>query len=172
MSGSRAVLLAAALAGAAPLSAIAADDAAATALGDPRRGEALFTGATPFTNLGAPCLGCHGVAGHGLARAASFGPDLSAVYESYGPEALDGALADMPFPSMAPLYAKHVVTAQERADLAAFLRGASAGKPPPRLGASFVAGVGGFAALFLFLFIGVGRARRGARPGTAQRETP
>jgi mono/diheme cytochrome c family protein len=139
---------------------------------DARRGEALFTGATPFANLGAPCLGCHGVAGHALARAASFGPDLSAVYESYGPEALDGALADMPFPSMAPLYARHVVTPGERADLAAFLREASAGKPPPSLGAGFVAGVAGFAALFLFAFVGVGRLRGSARPGTPQRETP
>jgi mono/diheme cytochrome c family protein len=146
--------------------------AAEAPTGDARRGEALFTGATPFTNLGAPCLGCHGVAGHALARAASFGPDLSGVYERYGAEALDGALGDMPFPSMAPLYAKHVVTPAERADLAEFLRTASAGKPPPSLGAGFVAGVAGFAALFLFAFIGVGRLRRSARPGTPQRETP
>jgi mono/diheme cytochrome c family protein len=140
--------------------------------GDARRGEALFTGATPFTNLGAPCLACHGVSGHALARAASFGPDLSDVYERYGAESLDGALADMPFPTMAPLYARHVVTPEERADLAAFLRDASAGKPPPRIGGGFVAGVAGFAALFLFAFIGVGRLRRSARPGTPHRETP
>ena len=41
------------------------------------RGEALYVGSTRLFAGGAPCLGCHGVAGHGLARAASFGPDLS-----------------------------------------------------------------------------------------------
>ncbi|WP_242344262.1 c-type cytochrome [Anaeromyxobacter terrae] len=97
---------------------------------DPREGEALYVGTTPLKNGGAPCLACHGLAGHGLAFSASFGPDLSAAGETYDAETLATALEDVPFPSMEPIYRGHALTQGERADLAAFLLEARAAPPP------------------------------------------
>jgi mono/diheme cytochrome c family protein len=139
---------------------------------DARRGEALYVGATPLSAGGAPCLGCHGVAGHGLARAASFGPDLSGAHAQYGPEGLDALLEDVVFPSMAPLYASRKVTPDERADLVAFLAEAT-GAPAPVLGGRFAVGVAAAAAAFLAFVVALGRrgALRRARAATHQ-ETP
>jgi mono/diheme cytochrome c family protein len=109
-----AIALAAALAAGAP-------QAETPPAGDPRRGEALYVGAAALEHGGAPCLGCHTVGHHGLAWTAQFGPDLSSVAETYGADALASALGDVPFPSMAPLYARHPISEAERADLAAFL---------------------------------------------------
>ncbi|WP_242337840.1 MULTISPECIES: hypothetical protein [unclassified Anaeromyxobacter] len=102
----------------------------AGAAADPRQGEALYVGTTPLANGGAPCLACHGLAGHGLAFSASFGPDLSAAAETYDAETLAAALEDVPFPSMEPIYRGHALTARERGDLAAFLLEARAAPPP------------------------------------------
>ncbi|MBE0597204.1 MAG: hypothetical protein IH614_08045, partial [Desulfuromonadales bacterium] len=45
--------------------------------GNRLHGEALYVGTAPFEQGGAPCLGCHGIAGAGLGKAAgaSYGPD-------------------------------------------------------------------------------------------------
>lgn len=130
---------------------------------DPRHGEALYVGIAPLAGGGAPCLACHAVAGHGLARAASFGPDLTGAHAQYGTDGLQAILEDVTFPSMAPIYRNHAVTPAERADLAAFLAEAS-GAPPPALGARFAAGVAVAAAGFLAfvsLLAARGRWRRG-----------
>jgi mono/diheme cytochrome c family protein len=139
------------------------------AAGDAGRGEALYVGTVLMANGGAPCLACHGVSGHGLSRAASFGPDLSATYASYGAETLDVALQEIPYPSMQPVYNGHALTAQERADVVAFL-GQADGKVPSRLGAGFAAGVAGAMALFAAAFVWIGR--RGSRRASGQGETP
>ncbi len=102
----------------------------AGAAADPREGEALYVGTRPLTNGGAPCLACHGLAGHGLAFSASFGPDLSAAGQTYDAETLATVLEDVPFPSMEPIYRGHAITAGERADLAAFLLEARETAPP------------------------------------------
>ncbi len=111
-----AMAMAAALAAAAP----AAPEPTA-AVGDATRGEALYVGAAPLEHGGAPCLGCHAMAGHGLAFTARFGPDLSAAAETYTEDSLASALGDVPFPSMAPIYERHPISEGERADLAAFV---------------------------------------------------
>jgi mono/diheme cytochrome c family protein len=136
--------------------------------GDPHRGEALYVGTVPLVNGGAPCLACHGVAGHGLARAASFGPDLTGTHESYGPAALDAALEDIPYPSMQPVYRGHAINAQERADVVAFLRDASGGRPPA-LGAGFGLAIAGAMVALFGAFVWIGR--RGARRASAGRRT-
>jgi mono/diheme cytochrome c family protein len=128
-------------------------------------GEDLYVGKLRFANGGAPCLACHGVAGHGLARAASFGPDLTTVHASYGDDGLEAALAEVPFPSMQPIYAVHALTAVERRDLSAFLA-ESAGREPPRLGSGYPLGIAGAAAAFLILFAAIGRRRAGRRPSS------
>lgn len=138
---------------------------------DPRRGEALYVGAVPLFAGGAPCLACHGIAGHGLARAASFGPDLSGAHQQYGADGLEAALEDVVFPSMIPVYRGHAVTKDERADLIAFL-GEATGAPPSRLGAGFGGGVAAAALAFLGFVVVIGRrgtrrrARAAGRGGT------
>jgi mono/diheme cytochrome c family protein len=129
---------------------------------DARRGEALYVGSTRFAAGGAPCLACHGIAGHGLARAASFGPDLSGAHASFGADGLASVLEDVVFPTMQPIYRTHAVTPQERADLVAFLGEAQGGAQAPRLGAGFRAGVVVAMGLFLAFVLAVGR-RGGAR---------
>jgi mono/diheme cytochrome c family protein len=131
---------------------------------DARRGEALYVGSARLFAGGAPCLACHGIAGHGLARAASFGPDLSGAYAQYGAEALDGLLEDVVFPTMQPIYRDHAVTKDERADLVAFLAGAH-GPGPARLGPGFAVGVIAAMAAFLAAVVAVGKGRRARRAG-------
>jgi mono/diheme cytochrome c family protein len=137
---------------------------------NPRTGEALYVGEKQFANGGAPCLACHGIAGHGLARAASFGPDLSETFASYGAEALDGVLADVPFPSMQPIYNTHALTPSERADIVAFL-GDAGGKVPAKLGVEFAGAIAAafFALGAAFVLVGRGRSRRRGAPLTSHR---
>ena len=140
---------------------------------DPRLGEALYVGSTRLWAGGAPCLGCHGIAGHGLDRAASFGPDLSAAHATFGPDGLEGMLADIVFPSMEPVYRGHAVTPQERADLIAFLS-ESSGAPPARLGVGFQAGIALAMGAFLGAVVLLGRRGRARRTGAhaAEGRTP
>ena len=99
--------------------------------GREQAGSALFTGARRAENGGAPCGACHAIGGLGAAWAASLGPDLSRSFEGMPPEAIDGLLQDLPFPTMAPIYSGHALTAAERVDLAAFLS-ARSGAPAAR----------------------------------------
>jgi len=132
----------------------------------PRRGEDLYVGAARLSAGGAPCLGCHGVAGHGLARAASFGPDLTGAFAQYGAEGLDAVLEDVVFPSMAPVYRGHPVAPDERADLVAFLAEA-AGAPPAAPTGRLAAGIAAAAVAFLAFVVLIGRrgGRTAARRG-------
>lgn len=159
-------LLAAALPSPSP-----AADAPAPRPPDARRGESLFVGKRPLAAGGAPCLACHGVAGHGLARAASFGPDLTGAHALYGPDGLEAMLEDIVFPSMEPIYRGHAVTPEERGDLVAFL-GEAAGGPPARLGARFSGAVAGAMALFLAAVVVVGRRGAVRRASGGKGRTP
>ena len=150
----------AATAAAVPQAAHAEDPSARAP--DPRRGEALYVGSTRLAAGGAPCLGCHGISGHGLARAASFGPDLTGAHAQYGADGLDAILEDISFPSMAPVYRGHAVNKEERADLVAFL-GETAGAAPAQLGPWFAAGVAAAMAAFLGAVALLGRRGRGRR---------
>jgi mono/diheme cytochrome c family protein len=97
-------------------------------VGDAARGRALYIGAVPLERGGAPCGACHAIGGQGAAFAASLGPDLATTFDGVPPDALDGLLSDLPFPSMVPVYEGRALTPRERADLAAFLV-ASTGRP-------------------------------------------
>jgi mono/diheme cytochrome c family protein len=103
---------------------------AQTPVGDPMAGRALFIGARVFRGGGSPCGGCHAIGGESAPFAASLGPELSASLGGLDAAAVDGLLQDLPFPTMAPIYAKHALAPAERADLCAFLLQAS-GKPAP-----------------------------------------
>lgn len=135
------------------------------AAGDPLAGAALYVGNRPFANGGAPCLGCHGIAGAGLGKAAgaSYGPDLTALYEGFGEDGVAEILTTLPFPSMEPIYAKRPLTEAERADLAAFLQEVS-GRETPRVGEGLAAEAAAGTGVVLLLAGIYGRRRlRGVR---------
>jgi mono/diheme cytochrome c family protein len=139
----------------------AAQAQAANAQGDPVAGRALFVGATPFAKGGPPCGACHGVGGQGFGVAASYGPDLSLTHETYGAEALDSMLVDLPFPSMEPVYAGKALTPGERADVGAFLA-AAGGKAPAKESGWFPLHAGGVLVVLLAALVLAGRRRTGS----------
>lgn len=90
--------------------------------GDADRGEDLFTGAIRFDAGGPSCLSCHSVAGVGALGGGQLGPDLTGAHAKYGgAQGLAAALETVPFPTMAPIFTRRALTAEERQDLVAFL---------------------------------------------------
>lgn len=124
--------------------------------GDPARGEALYVGTASFAKAGSPCLACHSIAGAGLGKAAgaSYGPDLTELWESFGEEGIAAVLESVDsFPSMAAIYAARPLSGQEQADLGAFLREVS-GRETPRIAGSLLVEAGaGVGVAFLVLAI-------------------
>ena len=91
--------------------------------GNPTRGESLFVGSVGFSAGGAPCLACHGIAGHELGHAAgaSYGPDLTELFNDYGEEGVAAVLEDpSAFESMEAIFTDRPLTEVEIADLTAF----------------------------------------------------
>lgn len=132
----------------------------AAAEGDAERGRALFAGEIPFAEGGAPCLACHSFAGFEGAGGASFGGDLTAIHEDFGAEGVASILADLPFPTMEPIFAKRPLTEAEQADLAAFFRSASGEEKPAVVGRLAGQVVIVFAVLLLLTFLfGIRRLR-------------
>ena len=127
--------------------------------GDASIGEALFVGSRPLEQGGAPCAACHGIGGRGAPLSASFAPDLTDAFARHGKDALDDILTSQPFPSMAPIYASHPVTASERADLVAVL--ATTGAAAPAEGGAFALHAVGVAA-FLLALLWFRRRRNGS----------
>jgi len=123
-------------------------------------GRALFIGSRPFQNGGAPCGACHALGGEGVAFTASLGPELSTSLAVMEPDALDGLLDALPFPTMTPIYEGRALTPAERADLVAFLIPA-AKQGPPRDAWRFEA-CGAFIAVLLFLGLALAWRRRKA----------
>jgi hypothetical protein len=120
--------------------------------GDSDRGEDLYVGTVSFSAGGAPCLACHGIAWPELGHAAgaSYGPDLTAIYEDYGEEGVAGVLEDLSFESMDAIYAERPLTDTERADLVAFFGAVSAGAAPS-IGSDFAFHVVLVTAVFMLL---------------------
>ena len=106
--------------------------AAAPAAGDPGRGQSLFAGNVHFTNGGPPCLACHSAGSTGLLGGGVMGPNLTQVVTRYGQAGLASALANIAWPTMAPIFTRHPLTEQEQADLLAFLQAASSQQPTNR----------------------------------------
>ncbi|HJV65733.1 MAG TPA: cytochrome c [Geomonas sp.] len=88
-------------------------------------GRALFTGKTPFTNGGSPCVSCHNLRYpdvYGGALAA----DLTTVYSGMGESGMRGVLKSLGFPVMRQVYANRPLTDAETTALLAFFQDASA----------------------------------------------
>lgn len=116
--------------------------------GDPEIGRSLFTGTVRLRNGGAPCAACHAVAGL-PGGGATLGPDLTTTYGLYGEDGTAALLAELPFPSMSPIYDTRPLTAEEQAHVGAFLRAASDREPSEAT------------ARFLLLGLGVGALAAG-----------
>ncbi len=106
----------------------------AAATGDAGRGKELFVGSTAFELGGAPCLACHNLTGFGLSTGANYGPDLSMLYDNYGPDGVEGVLQSLAFPSMEAIYNTRPLNETERADLLAFLQQTSQLSATPETG--------------------------------------
>lgn len=141
---------------------------AQTTIGDARRGEALYVGTQSFSQGGAPCLACHGIAGAGLglAAGANFGPDLTELHGNFGAEGVQSVLESLTdFASMEPIYANRPLTAEEQADVAAFLAEV-AGQTPFEAGARLLGHVALWtgALLVVLTLAGWGRFKGARRP--------
>jgi mono/diheme cytochrome c family protein len=102
--------------------------AAAPPAGDSKRGEDLFLGIVDLQAGGPPCMGCHSIDKVGILGGGVLGPELTQAFAKYGDAGLASALANIPFPTMKPIFADHPLTPEEQADLRAFLE-AEAGQP-------------------------------------------
>jgi hypothetical protein len=88
-------------------------------------GRRLFFGEQPLANGGAPCFGCHTVAGRG----GNLAIDLTTAFVRRGEIALVSSVEKPGFPLMKAAYAGHAVTPQEAWHIAAFLK--ESAKVPP-----------------------------------------
>jgi mono/diheme cytochrome c family protein len=122
---------------------------AALAPGDADTGKSLFTGAERFEDGGPPCMSCHSIAGIGALGGGALGPDLTGAYAKYGDaQGLSSVLATLPFPTMVPVFDGRPLTAQEQADLVAFLaEAAEADRPGWAIGKLLLLSFGSAAAL-------------------------
>lgn len=105
--------------------------AQATPAGDVENGRDLFMGNHHLENGGPPCMGCHNVGENGLLGGGAMGPDLTNVSTRRSQTEILGILSNtgsVISPVMQPIYADTPLTAQEQADLLAFME-ASVGQP-------------------------------------------
>lgn len=102
-----------------PSGGSAAAAAVTLPIGDPRQGEALFTGAVPLQNGGPACMSCHST-GAGVLNGGTLGPDLTQVYQRYGEAGLPSTLVNLPFPTMQGVFSNRPLTEVEAADLYAY----------------------------------------------------
>jgi mono/diheme cytochrome c family protein len=96
--------------------------------GDPENGRALFINDVKMANGGLACISCHRIDDVGILGGGVLGPDLTEASGIYGEAGLASLLADLPLPTMQPIFVDHPLTDSERADLAAFITSQS-GKP-------------------------------------------
>ena len=105
--------------------------AQATPPGDVENGQNLFMGNHHLQNSGPPCMGCHNIGENGLLGGGAMGPDLTNVSTRRSQAEILGILSNtgpVISPVMQPIYADTPLTAQEQADLLAFME-ASVGQP-------------------------------------------
>ncbi len=128
--------------------------------GSAASGKAFFWGKSGFGRKGPACMTCHDAAGGDPLGGGSLGPDLTRAYAKYGGPGLDGVLASMTFPVMAPLYRRRPLADVERADLVAYFADTAALSPRRAPGAPVILATAGFIVLLaLILFATRIRAR-------------
>jgi ubiquinol-cytochrome c reductase cytochrome c subunit len=143
--------------------------AGAPATGDAGRGQALFAGNVHLTNGGPPCLACHSAGSTGLLGGGVMGPNLTQVVTRYGQAGLASALANIAWPTMAPIFTRHPLTQQEQADLLAFFQAASSEQPTNRELPVLALSLAGLFAALVAIGILWRRRLRGVRRPLVQR---
>ncbi len=146
--------------------------------GDAEKGQALFMGQAHFEHEGPPCMGCHSVGENGLLGGGAMGPNLTDITKQRSQVEILGTLSNsgpVISPVMKPIYTDAPLTAQEQADLLAFLE-TSAGQPEAErelwvLGISLVGSVFG-AGVLGFIYRNRLRSVRRTLVEKAQKELP
>ena len=144
--------------------------------GDVENGRKLFMGYAHFEHEGPPCMGCHSVGENGLLGGGALGPDLTNVSTQRSDAEILGVLSNtgtVTSPVMQPIYVTDPLTAQEQADLLAFMK-ASVGEPETDrellvLGLSII-GTFGAAIVLGFVYRNRLRSVRRALVNKAQKE--
>jgi len=99
--------------------------------GDMENGRKLFMGYVHLEHEGPPCMGCHSVGDNGFLGGGALGPNLTNISAERSDEEIIGVLSNtgtVISPVMKPIYETDPLTAQEQADLLAFMK-ASVGEP-------------------------------------------
>lgn len=89
--------------------------------GDSQRGKELFVGNIRFVNKGASCNSCHNVEMKGFVSGGALAKDLTHAVTRLSTAGVASIISGLPFPQMKETYVSRPVTAQEIADLTAFL---------------------------------------------------
>ena len=139
-------------------------------------GRKLFMGYAHFEHEGPPCMGCHSVGENGLLGGGALGPDLTNVSTQRSDIEILGILSNtgtITSPVMQPIYITDPLTAEEQADLLAFLK-ASVGEPETDrellvLGISIIGTIGA-AIVFGFIYRNRLRSVRRALVNKAEKE--
>lgn len=137
--------------------------------GDATRGQALFMGDIHFLNDGPPCMGCHNIGNSSVLGGGALGPDLTNASSRYNDASLAAALANLPWPTMKPIYAKHPLTPEEQTDLRAFIQTASSQRVTDKELLVIAISLVGFSAAVVFLGIIYRRRLRGVRRPLVER---
>lgn len=119
--------------------------------GDATSGKAYFVGDKRFKNGGPQCMSCHSVAGLGSLGGGNLGPDLTNSGYAQSDAAFASFMGAPSTQTMGAIWAKTPLTAQEQADLYAFLSKASVTQREPSalLQIALLSAVG--AAVLIFL---------------------
>ena len=139
-------------------------------------GRKLFMGYAHFEHEGPPCMGCHSVGENGLLGGGALGPNLTNISAERSDEEIIGVLSNtgsVISPVMRPIYETDPLTAQEQADLLAFMK-ASIGEPEAEkellvFGISIL-GTIGVAIVFGFIYRNRLRSVRRALVNKAEKE--
>ncbi|MEW6085718.1 MAG: cytochrome c [Chloroflexota bacterium] len=150
--------------------------AEAIAGGDVENGRKLFMGYAHFEHEGPPCMGCHSVGENGILGGGALGPNLTNISAERSDDEIIGVLSNtgtVISPVMKPIYETDPLTAQEQADLLAFMK-ASVGEPETDrellvFGISILGTVGA-AIMFGFIYRNRLRSVRRALVNKAQKE--
>ena len=99
--------------------------------GDATSGKAYFVGDKRFENGGPQCMSCHSVAGLGSLGGGNLGPDLTTSGYVQSDAAFASFISAPSTQTMGAIWANTPLTAQEQADLYAFLSKASVTQREP-----------------------------------------
>ncbi|GMV33401.1 MAG: cytochrome C [Chloroflexi bacterium] len=138
--------------------------AAGLPAGDATSGKAYFVGDKRFENGGPQCMSCHSVAGLGSLGGGNLGPDLTTSGFVQSDAAFGSFMSAPSTQTMGAIWANTPLTAQEQADLYAFLSKASVTKRDPSALFQIAAlAVAGAAALIFAAQLYWGKRSRGVR---------